>query len=104
VQTELKGFQKAYLRGHGIRLQPHLKIGKKGLTPELLSELRYLFAHNELLKFKFSCEREEMKALLPRISEETESQMAGSVGRTALFYKKNLNPEVQSVSLPSRDA
>ncbi|MBL4575912.1 MAG: YhbY family RNA-binding protein, partial [Opitutaceae bacterium] len=100
MQTELKGFQKAYLRGLGIKLQPHLKVGKKGLTPELLSELKYLFKHNELIKLKFGGDRDMMKTLLPQVAEETKSTLAGAVGRTALFYLENTDPEVQSLALP----
>lgn len=83
----MKGAEKARLRGIGQRLDATLKVGKEGLTPSLLVELRRQLAANDLVKIRFlGADRHERSALCTDIEQRTQSVCVGSVGQTALFH------------------
>lgn len=84
---KMTGGQKARLRGIGQRLDATLKVGKEGLTPALLVELRRQLAANELVKIRFlGADRTQRPPLCLGIEEKTGSICVGSVGQTALFH------------------
>ena len=83
----LTGSQKSRLRGIGQRTEPSVRVGKEGMTPAMLSELRRQLAARELVKLRFvGIAREERAALCDKLSGATGSTFVGSVGQTALFY------------------
>ena len=56
----LTGAQRSHLRGLGQKLDPALKLGRGGLTPEFLRELRQELQAHELVKLRFlSADRAE---------------------------------------------
>ena len=96
----LSGRQKTQLRSLGQRLEPCLKVGKGGLTPEVFVELgRQLRAH-ELVKLRFlGADREERDALCLEIAEKGGCVSLGTVGHVALFYLPNPDPELRRIDL-----
>lgn len=97
----LTGAQKAHLRGLGQKLDPSLKVGKGGLTPEFFAELQKLLKAHELVKLRFlGSEREERAPLCARVADEGRCVCVGAVGRTALFYRQLTNPKERTVILP----
>lgn len=83
----LTGSQKSRLRGIGQRTEPSVRVGKEGMTPAMLSELRRQLAARELVKLRFvGIAREERSTLCAKLSEASGSAFVGSVGQTALFY------------------
>jgi RNA-binding protein len=83
----MTGAQKARLRGIGQRLDATLKVGKEGLTPSLLVELRRQLTAHELVKIRFlGSDRHQRSALCQDIEGKTSSVCIGSVGQTALFH------------------
>ncbi|HZZ19363.1 MAG TPA: YhbY family RNA-binding protein [Opitutaceae bacterium] len=86
-KTALTGAQKSRLRGLGQRMDASIKIGKDGLTPTILSEVRRQLGAHELVKLRYvGTERDERAAMSAKLSEETGSHFVGSVGQTALFF------------------
>lgn len=60
----LTGAQKTYLRGLGQRLDPTLKVGKSGLTPDFYKELQRALNASELVKLRFlGADRDERATL-----------------------------------------
>jgi RNA-binding protein len=97
----LTGAQKSFLRGLGQKLEPALKLGKGGLAPAFFSELQKQLRANELVKLRFlGTERDERAALCAQIADEGRCVCVGSVGHTALFYRRNPEPAERSIDLP----
>ncbi len=96
----LTGAQKTRLRGLGQTLEAALKIGKAGLTPALQREFTRLLEARELVKVRFEgADRHERAALIARIETETATPCVGSVGHTALFFRRNVDPEKRVVEV-----
>ena len=97
----LTGAQKSHLRGLGQSLDPALKLGRGGLTPEFFAELQKLLRVHELVKLRFlAAERDERRALCAQIADEGRCVCVGAVGHTALFYRQNPDPKSRPVKLP----
>jgi RNA-binding protein len=75
------------LKAKGQHLEPVLKIGKEGLTPEFYAALAEAFNHHELLKVKFAGHKEEKKELAPQIAEKSGSELIMRVGNVLVLYK-----------------
>ena len=83
-KTALTGAQKSRLRGLGQRMEASIKVGKDGLTPTLLTEIRRQLAAHELVKLRYvGTGRDERAAMSLKLGEETGSHFVGSVGQTA---------------------
>lgn len=97
----LTGAQKAHLRGLGQTLEPALKLGRSGLTPQFFTELQRLLRAHELVKLRFlGADRDERAAFCDRIADEGRCLCLGSVGHTALFYRQNPDPAARTIALP----
>ena len=97
----LTGAQKTYLRGLGQRLEPSLKVGKSGLTPEFYKELQRCLNAGELVKLRFlGADREERSTLCDQIADEGRCVCVGAVGHTALFYRQQPDPARRTLTLP----
>jgi RNA-binding protein len=92
-ETELTGAQKSRLRGLGQRMEPSVKVGKDGLTPTIITEMKRQLSAHELVKLRYgAAAREQRAAMSLRLSEETGSHFVGSVGQTALFFIPSAGP------------
>ena len=97
----LTGAQKTYLRGQGQTLEPIIKVGKAGLSPELCKELQKQLNNHELIKLRFvGIERDARAELIEKIADEGRCVCVGSVGHTALFYRRNSDPARRQIELP----
>lgn len=97
----LTGAQRSHLRGLGQRLDAALKVGRAGLTPEFFAELQQRLKAHELVKLRFlDADRDERAALCARIADEGRCVALGSVGHTALFFRRNPDPAARAVELP----
>jgi RNA-binding protein len=84
----LTGAQKTFLRGLGQQLEPVLKIGKAGLTPEFFRELQRQLDAHELIKLRFlGLERDERTARCAAIADQGRCVCVSAVGHTALFFR-----------------
>ncbi len=96
----LTGAQRTRLRGLGQTLEPALKLGKGGLSPAFFAELQHHLDHQELVKLRFlAAERDERAALCGQIADQGRCICVGAVGRTALFYRRQADPERRVVAL-----
>jgi RNA-binding protein len=97
----LTGAQKTYLRGLGQTLDPIVKVGKAGLSPEFFQELQRQLNNHELIKLRFvGIERDQRAALIDQIADEGRCVCVGSVGHTALFYRHQSDPARRQITLP----
>jgi len=97
----LSGAQKSHLRALGQSLDPALKVGRGGLTPEFFAELQKLLRAHELVKLRFlGSDRDERATLCARIADEGRCVFVSAVGHTALFYRQRTDPKARTVKLP----
>lgn len=80
------------LKVRAQQLNPSVKLGKAGVTPELLAELNGALDRLQLVKVRFEGFKDERKALSKELAEKTESQLVQQVGYTAVFYRKAAEP------------
>ena len=96
---DLSGKQKKYLRGLAHGLKPVVHIGRGGLTDGVFAQLDTALTDHELVKLKFGGGFEDDRdAALDRLVERTGSQVAGTIGRTAVVYRAH--PEEPEIRLP----
>lgn len=101
----LTGAQKTFLRGLGQKLDPSVKVGKAGLTPEFFKELQRHLNNDELIKLRFlGADRDERAALCAQIADEGRCVCVGAVGHIALFFRRQPDPERRKVALPESGA
>lgn len=102
--TELKGFQKKYLRGLAHKLQPVVFIGQKGVTGAVCDSLENALNTHELIKVKFveNKEKTTKKEICAQLEQRTDAALAGLIGHVAIFYRAHPNLEKRKISLPER--
>lgn len=98
----LKGYQKRFLRGLAHRLKPVVFVGQKGFTQPLADAMDDALDHHELVKVKFLEFKEKGKklALIEQIEKTVFCEMAGRVGHTAIFFRRQNDPEKRKITFP----
>ena len=97
---ELKGKQARYLRGLGHSLKPVLQIGKAGITDSLVKQLSSSLQTHELIKVKVGkSSPEDMKQAADLLTSRGDCQLAQSIGKILLLYKKR--EEDPKIMLPA---
>lgn len=85
---ELTGNQKRFLRATAQRFRCLVNIGKAGLTPGIIGQINVNLDSHELIKVRLANEIEQsQQELIDQIASQTASACAGTVGRTAIFYR-----------------
>ncbi len=80
------------LKARAQRLEPILKVGHAGVTPEFLASLDRALTDHELVKVRFSDFKEEKKTLTPLLAEKSGSEVVMRVGNVAVFFRRRLAP------------
>jgi len=100
--TDLKGYQRKYLRSLAHGVKPSVMVGRKGITPSLLKEIAEELDRHELIKVKFVdfTEKSQKQDLSAIIEDKSGSRLIGVIGHTAIFYKQHSEPEKRKITLP----
>lgn len=103
--TELKGFQKKYLRGISHGLKAVVLIGREGLTDGLLKAVDEGLSQHELIKVKFNDfkEKGQKAEITGELAARTGSGLAGLIGHTAILYRPQADPQKRRIRLPERE-
>ena len=64
-----------------------VRVGKKGLTGNLIAELRKIFEKEDLVKVAFTQDREIRTTLLAEIEDKLVAVSIAVTGKTATLYK-----------------
>jgi RNA-binding protein len=81
------------LKVRAQQLNPSVKLGKAGATPEFLAELNGALDRHQLVKIRFEGFKDERKALSKELAEKSNSLLVLQVGHTAVFYRKPTAPQ-----------
>ena len=96
----LKGSQRKYLRGLAHGLRPAVQVGKEGLTDGVTAAVDAALQAHELVKVQIAAERDERAAIAAALEDRTDSECVGTIGRMAILYRRQADPEKRSISLP----
>ena len=97
---ELKGSQRKYLRGLAHSYKPLVQIGKEGLSDNVLDAIGAALEAHELIKVKIAAERDQREELVPLIEERLNCECVGTVGRMAILFREQEDPEKRKILLP----
>ena len=97
--SELIGKQRRFLRGLGNRLKPTVKVGKEGVSTEVLRSIEEAYANQELIKIKLerSCPLDRKEAG-PLLARKTSSHLVQILGQSVLLFRPD--EEDPSIQLP----
>ena len=83
--------QKQNLRTQAHHLDPIIQIGKNGVTPQQLSQIKKGLEDHELVKIKYIAHKNKKETLSKEISNETNSEQIDLIGNVLILYKKHKN-------------
>lgn len=92
-QPRLTGAERSKLRSLAQTLDPKVFVGKAGVNTGIANLLAEAFRNADLVKIRFTAEREEMDKQAQELAKLTESEVIGTVGRTATFFKLGSDAE-----------
>lgn len=92
-QPRLTGAERGKLRSLAQTLDPKVFVGKAGVNAGIANLLAEAFRNADLVKVRFTAEREAMDKQSQELAKLTESEVIGTVGRTATFFKLGSDAE-----------
>jgi len=100
----MKGYQKKYLKGLAHGAKPLVFVGQKGLSPTLIKAVDESLETHELIKVKFVDfkERDQKEEITRSIEKQTASELVGTIGHVAIFYRRQKDPEKRKINIPKR--
>ena len=89
--------QRQFLRGLAHPLAPIVRVGKGGVTASVVAETKKSLHAHELIKVRLEIdEPKERKSAADKLASETDSQLAGTIGKTAILYReRDEEPEIK---------
>jgi RNA-binding protein len=85
--------QKKQYKSIGHHLKPVLIVAENGLSEGVAAELERALNDHELIKVQFRIsEREERIALIEALCKSGKAQLVQMIGKMALIYRKNPQP------------
>lgn len=97
----LTGRQKRHLRSAAHHLNAVVQVGKNGLTPAVMANVDEALKSHELIKVRFSGDREEKRAFSETLAAELGAETVGMVGHVGIFYRQAEAEEDRRVRLPT---
>lgn len=86
-KPSLTGAERGKLRSLAQTLDPKVFVGKAGVNAGIAKLLNEAFRNADLVKVRFTAERDAMETQMQELARLTGSEVIGSVGRTATFFK-----------------
>lgn len=96
----LNSKKRAFLRKRAHDLDALVRIGKDGITENLIQSILDAIESRELIKVKIlqNCEMEK-EEVYSKLEECPEFEVVGIIGRTIIIYKENKDKPVVSMEL-----
>ena len=86
-QPRLTGAERGKLRSLAQNLDPKVFVGKAGVNAGIAKLLTDAFRNADLVKVRFTAERDEMEKQAQELARLTGSEVIRGVGRTATFFR-----------------
>ena len=85
--TKLTNPEIRKLKAEAQRLESIERVGKGGLTASVLASIELALTTRQLIKIRFSHERDERAALAGQIAATTGAALIMQVGKVAVLYR-----------------
>ena len=95
--SELKGYQRRYLRGLANPLKALVQVGESGLSEAVIKALDEALEHHELVKVRLQ-QPPDKKASAIELAERSSAELCGVVGHTVILYRRH--PKEPKIELP----
>ncbi len=76
-------------RSRAHHLKPVVLMGDKGLTPNVMVEVKQALFDHELIKVKAKGEKADIKVIAEEICEQTGANLIQIIGRIIILYCKS---------------
>lgn len=84
----LTGKQRRKLRALGHHLSVVVQVGQNGVTDAVVAAVAQALHDHELVKVQIAQDRDEREASTEKLAAETQSEVAQTLGKTLLLFKK----------------
>ena len=95
----IKPSQRKRLRSLAHHLKPIVNIGKEGLTEGVIHFIADALEKHELLKIKFSKNKDNKKNISEQIIDETNSFQVSIIGNILIIFKQSENPKNRHIKI-----
>jgi RNA-binding protein len=92
--------QRSALRALAHGLDPVVLLGKARVTDAVIREVDDALAARELIKVRLAGDREEREAEADAIAARSGAEVAGRIGRMAIFFRRHPDPARRTIELP----
>ena len=96
---EMNGKQKRYLRSLAVNIKPIVKIGKSGLSNEILTSIRNAADARELIKVNILQNSDEVATDVAEAIEEMGLDVVQIIGRNLIVFKVSDRKENRKISV-----
>ena len=97
---KLSSKQRSFLRKKGNKMEAIVRVGKDGVTDNLIKSLNDLLIAREFVKVKILENSEEDKRVIAEeLTKKTESELVHILGRTLQIFRENPNKPIISDEL-----
>lgn len=88
MAVTLTSRERAHLKGRAHSLEPVVRIGHAGVTPELLAEVDRALTAHELIKVSIAVEdRDERRAVGDSLAERVDATPVHRVGKVLILWR-----------------
>ena len=91
--------QRRKLKKLAHHIKPFINIGKQGLVDGVIHSIKEKIEKEELIKVKFSQNKEDKILLSKELIKKTESEEVRLIGHTLILYKKSKNPQNRHIKI-----
>ena len=97
---ELTSKQRRWLRGQAHALDALVQVGKGGVSEGLLQQMEEVLTRHELVKVRFLADRDDRREQTAALADATGAQLAGAIGRVAILFRQQPDPDKRRYELP----
>jgi RNA-binding protein len=89
--------QRKFLRQQAHSLQPVIRLGRSGVSAQVVAETDRTLESHELIKVRIDAdEGDERKRMAASLAEGTEASIVGIIGKIAILYRPaRAEPKIQ---------
>ena len=95
--------QRAFLKKEAHTLEPIVRIGKDGLSDNIVQSLLDAINSRELIKVKvlqnLDADKDDTREMAEELSRKSGAELVGVIGKIIIFYKENKDKPVVSALL-----
>ncbi|MBP6407692.1 MAG: ribosome assembly RNA-binding protein YhbY [Fusobacteriaceae bacterium] len=95
--------QRAFLKKEAHNLEPIVRIGKDGLSDNIVQSLLDAINSRELIKVKvlqnLDADKDDTREMAEELSRKSGAELVGVIGKIIIFYKENKDKPVVSALL-----